>query len=308
MEPHATLALWEDGSLIVYDSNQGAPMARDTVAEVFELPPERVRVISRHVGGGFGSKGTPRPQMILAAMAARMVERPVKVAVTRQQMFAVVGYRTPTIQRLRLGASADGRLTAISHEVVEQTSTVREFAEQTAVCTRVMYAAPNRRTGHRVAQLDVPTPSWMRAPGECPGMFALESAMDELAVAAGLDPVQLRIRNEPDVEPESGKQWSTRGLVACLREGAERFGWAERDPEPALRREGRWLVGTGVASSTYPARRRPAQALASVRPAGGATESDAADANYLVQIAAADIGTGARTVLTQIAADALEVE
>jgi xanthine dehydrogenase YagR molybdenum-binding subunit len=296
MEPHATLALWEDGSLIVYDSNQGAPMARDTVAKVFELPPERVRVISHHVGGGFGSKGTPRPQLILAAMAARMVERPVKVAVTRQQMFAVVGYRTPTIQRLRLGASADGRLTAISHEVAEQTSTVREFAEQTAVCTRVMYAAPNRRTGHRLAQLDVPTPSWMRAPGECPGMYALESAMDELAIAAGIDPVELRILNDSDVEPESGKPFSSRNLVACLREGADRFGWRERDPTPGVRRDGRWLTGTGVASSTYPAYRRPGTASARAEPDGG----------FVVKIGAADIGTGARTVLTQIAADALQ--
>jgi xanthine dehydrogenase YagR molybdenum-binding subunit len=298
MEPHATLAVWEGGNLTVYDSNQGAPTARDTVAEVFQLPPERVRVISHHVGGGFGSKGTPRPQLILAAMAARMVERPVKVAVTRQQMFAVVGYRTPTIQRLRLGASADGRLTAISHEVVEQSSTVREFAEQTAVCTRVMYAAPNRRTGHRLARLDVPTPSWMRAPGECPGMYALESAMDELAIAAGIDPVELRIINDTEVEPESGKRFSSRNLVACLREGAERFGWRDRDPTPGVRRDGRWLSGTGVASSTYPAYRRPGTASARAAP----------DGSFVVKIGAADIGTGARTALTQIAADFLEVE
>jgi xanthine dehydrogenase YagR molybdenum-binding subunit len=296
MEPHATVAVWEQGDLTLYESTQGAPNARDTVAKVFGLPPERVRVISPHVGGGFGSKGTPRPQIILAAMAAQHVGRPVKVAVTRQQMFATVGYRTPTIQRLRLGADADGRLSAISHEVVEQTSKVREFGEQTAVVTRTMYAAPNRRTGHRLVRLDVPTPSWMRAPGECPGMYALESAMDELAVACGVDPVELRIRNEPDVEPESGKRFSSRNLVGCLREGAERFGWEDRDLTPALRREGRWLVGTGVASSTYPARRQPSQARARAE----------ADGGFTVTIGAADIGTGARTVLTQIAGDALE--
>jgi xanthine dehydrogenase YagR molybdenum-binding subunit len=288
--------VWEQGDLTLYESTQGAPNARDTVAKVFGLPPERVRVISPHVGGGFGSKGTPRPQIILAAMAAQHVGRPVKVAVTRQQMFATVGYRTPTIQRLRLGADADGRLSAISHEVVEQTSKVREFGEQTAVVTRTMYAAPNRRTGHRLVRLDVPTPSWMRAPGECPGMYALESAMDELAVACGVDPVELRIRNEPDVEPESGKRFSSRNLVGCLREGAERFGWEDRDPTPAIRREGRWLVGSGVASSTYPARRQPSQARARAE----------ADGGFTVTIGAADIGTGARTVLTQIAADALE--
>ena len=295
MEPHATLAVWEGGDLTLYDSNQGAPAHRDAIADVFGLPPERVRVISPHVGGAFGSKGTPRPNAVLAAIAAKMVERPVKVAVTRQQMFAVVGYRTPTIQRLRLGADADGRLSAIAHEVVEQTSTLKEFAEQTAVVTRVMYAAPNRRTTHRLARLDVPTPSWMRAPGECPGMYALESAMDELASACGIDPVELRIVNDTDVEPESGTPFSSRNLAACLREGAERFGWEGRDREPGVRRDGRWLVGTGVAASTYPAYRRPARASARAEP----------DGSFTVRVGAADIGTGARTVLTQIAADAL---
>jgi xanthine dehydrogenase YagR molybdenum-binding subunit len=234
---------------------------------------------------------------VLAAMAARVVERPVKVALTRQQLFAVAGYRTPTIQRVRLGASPDGALGAIDHDVVEQTSTLTEFAEQTALATRVMYAAPNRRTDHHVARLDVPTPSWMRAPGECPGMFALESAMDELAVACGVDPVELRVRNEPDVHPESGTPFSSRNLVACLREGAGRFGWEDRDPEPGVRRDGRWLVGTGVAASTYPAYQSPSQAEARAEP----------DGRFTVRVAAADIGTGARTVLTQIAADALGV-
>ena len=295
MEPHATLAFWRDGDLTLYESTQGAPMARDAIAKVLGLAPERVRVISEHVGGGFGSKGTPKPQAIVAALAARHVGRPVKLAATRQQMFVFTGYRTPTIQRLRLGADTDGRLTAISHEVFEQSSTLREFAEQTALPSRMMYAAPNRRTSHRLARLDVPTPTWMRAPGETPGMFALECAMDELAIACGIDPVELRIRNEPEVDPESGVAWSSRDLVGCLREGAERFGWAGRDPTPGARRDGPWLIGTGVASSTYPARRRPSKAIARAEPDGG----------YVVRIGAADIGTGARTVLTQIAADAL---
>jgi xanthine dehydrogenase YagR molybdenum-binding subunit len=295
MEPHATLALWRDGDLTLYESTQGAPMARNAIAKVLGLEPERVRVIAPHVGGGFGAKGTPKPNAIVAALAARHVQRPVKLAVTRQQMFAITGYRTPTIQRLRLGAAADGSLTAIWHEVFEQSSTLREFAEQTAVPTRTMYAAPNRRTSHRLARLDVPTPTWMRAPGETPGMFALECAMDELAIATAIDPVELRIRNEPDVEPESGVPFSSRHLVACLREGAERFGWTGRDPTPGVRRDGRCLIGTGVASSTYPARRRPSQAIARAE----------ADGRFVVGIGAADIGTGARTVLTQVAADAL---
>ena len=296
MEPHATLAVWEGGGLTLYDSNQGAPMARDIVARVLGLERERVRVISEHVGGGFGSKGLPRPHVIAVALAAQVVGWPVKVAVTRQQMFAWVGYRTPSIQRLRLGATADGTLDAIAHDVVVQSSTVKEFAEQNAVPSRMMYAAENRRTTHRLARLDVPTPSWMRAPGECPGMYALECAMDELAIACGLDPIELRIRNEPDVDPESGLEYSSRNYLACLREGAERFGWSDRDPTPGARRDGRWLVGTGVAGSTFPARRRPSQATARAEP----------DGSFTVRIAASDIGTGARTALSQIAADALE--
>jgi xanthine dehydrogenase YagR molybdenum-binding subunit len=297
MEPHSTLAVWEGDGVTLYDSNQGAARVRDAVAELFGLAQERVRVISPHVGGGFGSKGLPHPPTILAVLASRATGRPVKLATTRQQMFAVAGYRTPTIQRVRLGAARDGRLTALVHDAFEQTSTLKEFAEQTTVCSRMMYASANRRTTHRLAALDVPTPSWMRAPGECPGMYALESAMDELAVACGLDPVELRVRNDPETDPESGQPFSSRNLVACLREGAARFGWQQRDPTPGVRRAGRWLVGTGVAASTYPARRRAAEAFARVRE----------DGTYVVGLAAADLGTGARTVLTQIAADALGV-
>ncbi|MEW9528571.1 xanthine dehydrogenase family protein molybdopterin-binding subunit [Microbispora sp. NPDC049125] len=295
MEPHASVAMWSgDGELTVHDSTQGASADRDMIAQALGVPPERVRVVARHVGGGFGSKGTARPNSVLAAVAARAVGRPVKVALTRRQMYDVTGYRTPTIQRVRAGVDAAGRLLALEHEVAEQSSTLVEFAEQTATPARVMYATPALRTAHRLVRLDVATPSWMRAPGECPGMYALESAMDELAVAAGLDPIELRVTNEPDAEPESGMPFSSRNLVACLREGARRFGWDERDPSPGIRRQGRWLIGTGVAASTYPARRRPSQASAAVE-----------DGGYVVKIAAADIGTGARTALTRIAADAL---
>jgi xanthine dehydrogenase YagR molybdenum-binding subunit len=293
LEPHAAIAVWEGGDLTLYDSNQGAYLVQQAVATTFGIDPKHVRVISRHVGGGFGAKGLGRPHAILAALAAQLAERPVKLAVTRQQMFSLTGYRTPTIQHLRLGAGADGRLTAIAHDVVEQSSTVEEFAEQTALATRWMYAAPNRRTTHRLVRLDVPTPSWMRAPGECPGMYALESAMDELAIACKLDPIELRVRNEPDVEPETGLPFSSRSLVACLREGAERFGWDAR----AARRDGRRLVGMGVAASTYPTRRGPTTAQAKAE----------RDGTFTIRVTASDIGTGARTVLTQIAADTLEV-
>ena len=297
LEPHTTVAVWNEDSVTLYDSNQGPHPIRDTVATAFKLPPERVRVISKYVGGAFGSKVDTHPHVILAVMAAQVARRPVKLALTRQQMYALAGYRSPTIQRVQLGAERDGQLTAIAHDIVEQTATIHEFADPTAVPTRVMYAAPNRRTTHRLARLDVPATAWMRAPGECPGMFALESAMDELAIACGLDPIELRIRNEPAVDPESGRPFSSRNLVACLREGAQHFGWQPRDPTPRLRRAGPWLIGTGVAASSYPALQFPAAAQVSVDQAG----------NYQVRIDAIDIGTGAWTALTQIAADALEV-
>jgi xanthine dehydrogenase YagR molybdenum-binding subunit len=298
MEPHSSLAMWENGSLTVYDSSQGAPYERDRLAGLFGLEREQVRVISEHVGGGFGSKGSPRPQVVLAALCAKALRRPVKVFVTRQQMFAFTGYRTPTIQRLRLGARRDGTLTALIHDALVQTSTLEQFAEQVAICSRMMYETPNRRTTHQVVALDVPTPSWMRAPGECPGMYGLECAIDELAVACGVDPIELRILNEPAVDPSNGHPWSSRGLVECLRLGASSFGWEERDPTPGVRRSGRWLVGSGVAASTYPAFRQKSSARVRAL----------ADGGYVVEIGAADIGTGARTVLTQLAADELEVD
>jgi xanthine dehydrogenase YagR molybdenum-binding subunit len=298
IEPHATTALWDDGMLTLWDSTQGVHSVRSALAEVFGLPAERIRVRCPYVGGGFGSKGTPHANVVLAALAARAVPgRPVKLALTRQQMFAIVGYRTPTIQRVRLGADRDGRLRALRVDVVEQTSRIKEYAEQTGVPARMMYAVPNRATSHRLAALDVPVPSWMRAPGECPGMFGPEVAMDELAVALGIDPIELRVRNEPERDPETGRPFSSRNLLACLRTGAERFGWAGRDPRPGVRRDGRWLTGTGVAASVYPAQRSPGS-TALIRFESG---------RYVVEIGAADLGTGAWTILPQIAADALGV-
>ncbi|MGC5021809.1 xanthine dehydrogenase family protein molybdopterin-binding subunit [Micromonospora sp. DT47] len=297
MEPHATTARWRDGRLLVQDSNQGSSPVQATLAELFGLPREAVRVVAEHVGGGFGSKGSAKAAVVLAALAARQVDRPVRLALTRQQLFGPIGYRTPTIQRVRLGADADGRIAAVCHDAISQTSTLTEFAEQTAVYTRSMYAGRHRRTTHRLVRLDVPTPFWMRAPGECPGAYALESAMDELATACGVDPVELRVRNDPTVDPDGGQPFSSRNLVACLREGARRFGWADRDPTPGARRDGRWLLGTGVAGSSYPARAQASDAAVTAAP----------DGTFEVRINATDIGTGARTVLWQVAADALAV-
>jgi len=297
MEPHTATAQWDGGRLTVYDSSQGVSTVREQLTNLFALGPDAVRVVSEHVGGGFGSKGTTRPHAVLAALAARAVGRPVCVALTRQQLFALVGYRTPTVQRIRLGADRDGRLRALDHLAYSQTSRIQEFAEQTATISRSLYATPNLRTRHRLLRLDVPTPRWMRAPGETPGSFAIESAMDELAEAAGVDPVELRIRNDADAEPDSGLPFSSRNLVGCLREGARRIGWDDRDPRPGTGRDGRWLVGLGVAASTYPARSSPSTATVRVE----------ADGTALVRIAAADIGTGSRTALTQIAAEELQL-
>jgi xanthine dehydrogenase YagR molybdenum-binding subunit len=301
LEPHATTARWDPGAdvpLTLWDSSQGVHPTRSAVAGVFGLDDDKVRVVCPFVGGGFGSKGAAHAHVILAAMAARAVAgRPVKLALTRQQMFTLAGYRTPTIQHVQLAADESGHLSAIAIDVIEQTAKLKEFAEQTGVPTRMMYASPSRRTTHRLAALDVPVPSWMRAPGECPGMFGPEVALDELAGQLGLDPVELRIRNEPATDPETGQPWSSRHLVECLREGASEFGWHDRDPRPGARRDGAWLTGTGVASSVYPTMRMP-ESAATVR---------FEDGRYVAEIGAADLGTGAWTVLPQIAADALGV-
>lgn len=301
LEPHATVAWWDEADgrarLTMFDSTQGVHATAATLAPMLGLEPDQVRVRAPYVGGGFGSKGEAHAPVMAVCLAARTTGgRAVRLAVTRQQMFALTGYRTATTSHLRLGARADGTLLAIEHRALSQTSRVREFAEQTAVPSRMMYAAPHRRTTHRLARLDVAVPSWMRAPGEMPGMHAQEVALDELAVACGVDPVDLRVRNEPAVDPETGKPWGDRRLVECLERGAEAFGWAERPAEPGTVVDGEWWVGTGVASATYPA------SLA----AGNAARVTALDGGrYAVAIGAVDIGTGARTVLTQIAADAL---
>lgn len=297
MEPHATIASWSGGVLTLHESSQGPTDVARVLGPLFGVPEESVHVVSEYVGGGFGSKGVPHAPTVLAAMAALVVDRPVKMALARQQMFSLVPYRTPTVQRVRLGAQRDGRLVAIDHDALHQSSTLVEFTEQTVTATRVMYAAPNMRTAHRLAQLDVPPPHWMRGPGEVPGMYALECAMDELAVELGMDPVELRIVNDTAVEPESGLPFTSRNLVGCLREGARRFGWEQRDPRPGSMREGRWLVGLGVAASTYPCYVAPSAASARAE----------RDGTFVVRVAAVDIGTGARTSLLQIAAEALGV-
>ncbi|MGQ5639939.1 MULTISPECIES: xanthine dehydrogenase family protein molybdopterin-binding subunit [unclassified Streptomyces] len=296
MEPHAATAHWDGGRLEVVDSNQGATWVIGELANLFSLDPASVRVRSEHVGGGFGSKGV-RAHQVSAVMAATILQRPVRVVLTRHQMFSLAGYRSPTIQRVRLGADAEGRLRALEHSSLSLTSTVHEFVEPSAGVARVMYDADAHHTANRLVRLDVPTPTFMRAPGEAPGSFALEAALDELAEKGGIDPVELRLRNDPERGPVSGLPFAGRNMAACFREGARRFGWADRDPRPGVRRDGRWLLGTGTAAASFPAGAAPSTATVTAHPDGG----------FTVRIAAADIGTGARTALTLVAADALGV-
>lgn len=299
MEPHAATAIWRDGALTMWNSTQGVHNVAKALAPMLGVDRDRVRVQAPYVGGGFGSKGVPHPPEMAVALAARWADgRPVKLAITRQQVYSLTGYRTETRSRIRLGAAADGRITALEHEVTVQSARVKEFVEHAAVPARMMYAGRNRRTTHRVAELDIAIPSWLRAPGEMPGMYALEVAMDDLAVAAGIDPIELRIRNEPEIDPDTGKPFSNRRLVDCLRRGEELFGWADRPKEPRATLDGDWWVGTGMAAATYPANFMPGNAARVTALDGG---------RYAVAIGAVDIGTGSRTALSQIAADALEV-
>ena len=295
METHGTTAVWAGDRLTLYDATQGIFGVKKRIAAVFGIPEDDVRVVSHFVGGGFGSKGSPWSHVALAAMGARVTKRPVKLVVTRHQMFAFVGHRPRTVQRVALGAVRSGKLVSIAHEVVTQTSRFDEFVEPSALLTRMLYACPNVRTSHRLVRLDLPTPTYMRAPGESTGSFALESAMDELAFALGMDPVDLRLKNHADQDPDEKKPWSSKSLKECYRVAAERFGWSKRTRAPRSMRDGRFLVGFGMATATYPARQGTASALARMSADGTAT----------VLAGSQDIGTGTYTIMTQIAADAL---
>lgn len=297
MEPHATLAVWDGDELTLYTSAQTLANIRAGIAATLRMPPERVRVVSRFVGGGFGSKLIPHAETVLAALAARVLQRPVKVALTRQQMFANGGYRPMMRQTVRLGADREGRLIALAHEVVSPTARSEEYAEQTAAFTRSLYAAPNRLTSHRLVRVEMNRGEWMRAPGEAPGMLAFECAMDELAERVGLDPIELRVRNEPERDPERNVPFSTRNLIGCMREGATRFGWERRNPKPASVREGRKLIGLGMSAAIRPNYLGPSAARAGIDAKGRVT----------AQLDMTDIGTGTYTILSQIAADNLGV-
>ena len=297
LEPHAATAWWTGGDLHAVDTNQGSYSVSEVLAALWRIDRERVHVRAEHVGGGFGGKGLCGPQVILAALAARRFGRPVRVTLTREQVFATTALRPPTDQRVRLGADPDGRLRAVHHHAAYALSPLAEYIEMCTEQARILYAAPAIRTRLTAVPLDILPPASMRGPGATPGSFALESAVDELAERLGLDPLELRLRSQPAVAPVSGRPFGSRRLVACLREGARRFGWAGRDRRPRTRWEGDRLIGTGLATASF---------SAGVFPSSAAITAEA-DGTYTVGIGASDIGTGARTALTAVAADALGV-
>ena len=251
MEPHSTIASWQGDKLTLHTSHQMISQGVGSVAATLNIPTEDVRLISRYVGGGFGGKLDIWADCVLAALASRKLRgRPVKVVLARPQVFEVTGHRPETLQRIRLGADADGRIQAIAHDSWSSNNPGETMFEPTAAATRTLYAGANRRTAHRLVHLDIPIACSMRAPGEAVGLLALESAMDELAERVGVDPIELRVRNEPAVDPETGQPYSTRSLIPAMREGARRFGWERRNPKPGQVRDGRWLVGMGMAAAT----------------------------------------------------------
>ncbi len=297
MEPHATVASWDRHQLLLQDSTQWVFGVRNMVSTHLGIPADNVRVVSPFIGGGFGSKGNPWPHPTLAAIAARRVNRPVKLVLAREQMFSQVGHRPATFQRLRLGADESGCLISLSHHVISGTSRFDNYVESSGASSRVSYSCPNVETTHRVAKLDVNTPCPMRAPGEATGTFALETGMDELAYAANVDPLELRLRNYAERDEDRDKPFSSKSLRACYSEAAERFGWSRRLPEPRSTRRGDALVGLGMASAIFMVKLSAASARVRLNPDGSAVVSSATH----------DIGTGTYTSLAQVAARELQM-
>jgi len=298
IEPHAAIALWEGDKLTVFDKTQEVYGVQKHLAEGLGVPAENIRVVSPFVGGAFGSSLKPNYYPSLTAMAARELKRPVKLVLTRAQMFTAHGYRPQTIQKVRLGADAHGKLQAMVQEAFHNTSSFETFSDNTTGFLKQVYACENLNMPLKVAPTDLATPTWMRAPGAVSGMFALESAMDELAYALKMDPMELRLVNYAEVDPESGKPFSSKALRECYRLGAEKFGWKNRKPEPRSMRDGKLLVGWGMASSVWGAMQMPASAKITFRPDGTATVSSATS----------DIGPGTYTVMTMIAAEFLGLQ
>ncbi len=297
MEPHATIAAWDDGRLTVWTATQGVSGAQRTLAELFGLDRAKVRVICPFVGGGFGSKGNCWPPATLAAMASKVVGRPVKLVLSRAQMYTSNGYRPATVQRLAIGVAQDGTLQSIRHDGFSQMSqpVLGEFVEPVALATEMLYACPNVAITHRLVAVNQGLPTYMRAPGEASGVFALESALDEVAAELKMDPVAFRLKNYAETDPSEDLPFSSKRLRECYAQGAALFGWDRRTPEPRSMWDGRFLVGMGMATATYPINQSPATVRVMLRANGDA----------VLQSGTQDIGTGTYTVMAQLAADEL---
>jgi len=297
LEAHSITAAWDGDHLTLYDSSQNIFAVQKTMAQLFNIPKENVHVTSQFVGGAFGSKGSSWPHVVIGVLAAREVKRPVKLVVTRKQLFFGNGHRPETEQRVALGATSDGKLVSMIHEGIGQANAVCDYQEGFTRPTQMLYASPNIRGAHRVVELNVPSGTYMRAPGLTPGSFALESALDELSYALKIDPIQLRLINHADADPLSGKPWSSKSLKECYSQAAERIGWSRRNPEPRSMRDGRLLIGYGMASATYPAHRSPASARAVMK----------SDGTVVISSGSHEMGMGTATVMAQLAAETLGI-
>jgi len=295
MELPSTIAAWEGTKLTVWDKTQWVQGTARSLATALGIPAEDVRVISPFVGGAFGSAGMTWPHQMLAAFAARQMQRPVKLVLTRRQMYSGIGYRPTSRQRLAIGATADGTLTSIVHEARSENARYQTYEDSIATLPRFLYSSPNMRSRYRLVPLDVHLPTYMRGPGAVTGAFALESMMDELAHRLNMDPIQLRLRNEPATDQFANLPFSTRGLAQCYQGGAQSFGWSQRNPTPRARQEGPLLIGMGMAAAAYHTGRSPASAMARIN----------ADGTAVVASATSDMGPGTYTSMTQVAADAL---
>lgn len=297
MELPATVASWDGDRLTVWDKVQSIVSAQQAYAKAHGIPAENVRVLSPFVGGAFGSAGQTWPHQLLASFAARQMRRPVKLVMTRKQMYSGIGYRPTSRQRLAVGADRSGAIAVTVHEGRTETARYANYEDGMTASPKFMYTSPNMRSQYRVVPLDVNLPTYMRGPGAVTGTFALESAMDDLAHRLGMDPLELRLRNEPDRDQTSGLPFSTRRLTECLNSGAAQFGWSKRNPVPRSVREGDQLIGLGMAAAGYHTSRSEADVLARVN----------ADGTVDVQTATSDMGPGTYTSMTQVAADALGV-
>jgi xanthine dehydrogenase YagR molybdenum-binding subunit len=293
MEPSASMAHWDGDELTLYETTQWVVGARNTVAETLGMPEEKVHIVSPFIGGGFGCKGFIWPHSVMSAIAAKKVGRPVKLNLTRKQMFSGCGHRSETRQKVSLGASRDGKLSAIKHETLVQTSTMDEFVEACGTTTRFLYSCPNVVIAHHAVRVNIATPTPMRAPGENPGLFALESALDELAYKLNMDPVRLRLINHADTNEHTNLPWSSKYLKECYQVAGGAFGWSKRDHRPGSMRDGDYLMGWGMATATYPGIRSPGAAKVRILQDGSATVSSATQ----------DMGGGTYTTMTQVVSD-----